>query len=452
MNTTLKSLLYVPFAVGLLFVTSCSKSSELGLSLVEQSQSEIITSDTVSMVLTTIEAQATETSNRSLMVCGAYSDMMSAAEWGDVEASFYLNFRLPITAVTFPNSVFDSLVLTFAYENFGHYGELLINKPTQATQSWEVLRLTEDILESELYTSDVSFATGDYLKTGFEFNPNDTLVLTLNGVETVPHIRIKLDDAAALALGQTLLQPQGADTAIYESNSNFKDWFKGVQVRPTPGYNNNTIIRLLSKDPMTKLTLYYSDTSNGGSVQNTFDFLTNEDAEIVSTFAHNHPVALTDNTASDTIVYVQGLDGLHTKIDFPYVNNLGDIIINKAELVFQVADTGTQEYPEPIIIMTKIRADNDDLGYISDVTTSLNNIGSYFLYGGVFEEINDTKTYLYRINFAEQMQAIVDGNTKESSIYLTTPSALDPERIKLINQLGSKPPVLYLTYTKVPQN
>ena len=102
--------------------------------------------------------------------------------------------------------------------------------------------------------------------------------------------------------------------------------------------------------------------------------------------------------------------------------------------------------------MTKIRADNDDLGYISDVTTSLNNIGSYFLYGGVFEEINDTKTYLYRINFAEQMQAIVDGNTKESSIYLTTPSALDPERIKLINQLGSKPPVLYLTYTKVPQN
>lgn len=450
MNNTFKSLLYFFFAVGLFFVTSCSKSSELGLSLVEQSQSEILTSDTVSMVLTTIKAQSTETSNRSLMVCGAYSDLNSAAEWGDVEASIYMNFRLPITAVTFPNAIFDSLVLTLAYESFGHYGDLLVNKPTQTTQSWEVLRLTEDILESENYKSDFSFATGDYLKTGFEFSPNDTQVVVLGTEESRPHIRIRLDDPAAIGLGETLLQPQGADTAIYESNSNFKDWFKGVHVRPTPGYNNNTIIRLLSKDPMTKLTLYYTDTSNGGAVQTTFDFLTNEDAEVVSTFAHNHPVALTDNTLTDSIVYVQGLDGLHTKIDFPFVSNLGDIIVNKAELVFQVADTGTQEYPEPIIVMAKIMTANGELSYISDVTTSLNNIGSYFLYGGVFEEINDTDTYIYRINFAEQMQSIVNGSTQESSLYLTTPSALDPERIKLINQNGSKPPVLYLTYTKVP--
>jgi hypothetical protein len=450
MKYNLKSLLYSFLAVGLFFAGGCSKSSQLGLSLVEQSQSDILTSDSTSLVFTTIKAAPTETFNRAQMVCGNFSDLNSTGEWGESSASFYMNFRLTSSGATFPNTVFDSLVLTLAYDNYGHYGEILTDKPTTIIQSWDVLRLSEDIIENEPYKSNAVFSTSEILKSGFLFYPNDTAVVNINGAELVPHIRIKLDDPDALALAETLLHPQGPDTSIFESNNSFKDWFKGVHVRPTPGANNNSIVRLLSKDPMTKLILYYSDTSNGGNTQHSFEFLTNEDAEIVSAFSHVQPTLLTDNLPSDTIVFVQGLDGLHTKIDFPYVQNLGDVIINKAELVIMVADSGTKDFPEPIVLMAKIKDSDGVLNYIEDVNTSLSNVGSYLLFGGVFEEINNTKTYLYRMHIAEQMQSIVDGFSFESAIYLTTPSALDPERIKLINHLGVNKAVLYLTYTKLP--
>ncbi|MCH2021481.1 MAG: DUF4270 domain-containing protein [Saprospiraceae bacterium] len=450
MKNNLKSLLYFLFAVGFFFSVGCSKSSQLGLSLVEESQSEILTTDTSTLILTTLEAEPTIISNRSRMVCGNYSDFNTIGEWGEVSASIYMNFRLSSTGAVFPNTVFDSLVLSLAYDTLdGHYGEILATNPTTKVQSWEVARLIQDIEESEVYDSDIVFSTGDILKSSFLFNPDHKLNVNLGGVEYKPHVRIKLDDPAGIALGESLLHPQGADTVMYESNTSFKDWFKGVNIRPTLGANNNSIIRFISKHALTKLTLYYTDTSNGGANQYSFDFLTNEDAEVVSAFSHVHPSLLTDNTALDTFVYVQGLDGLHTKVEFPNVENLGNVIINKAELVFMVADTGTIEFPEPPVLMAKIKNTDGDLTIIDDASTSLNNTGSYLLFGGAIEEINNTKTYLYRMNIAQEMQSIVDGSSYESAIYLTTPSALDPERIKLVNHQGINKAKLYLTYTKI---
>jgi len=200
---------------------------------------------------------------------------------------------------------------------------------------------------------------------------------------------------------------------------------------------------------MTKLTLHYTDTSGGGSTPQTFEFLTNEDAEVVSTFSHNHPVALTDTLLTDTISYVQGLDGLHTKIEFPNVGNLGNVIINKAELIVMVADTGTDEHPEIIQLTAKIKNTSGDLVFVDDIVTSLLRLQSYILFGGVFEEIDNTKTYLYRLRISEQMQAIVNGETSEKAIYLTTPSALDAERVKLFNHKGIHKAKLHLIYTKI---
>jgi hypothetical protein len=245
------------------------------------------------------------------------------------------------------------------------------------------------------------------------------------------------------------LDPSSTGIDIYESNTEFKDWFKGIQIRPSSSNPSDaSIIRFKSKDALTKLTLHYTDTSNGGSVAKVFEFLTNEDAEVVSVFEHTHPVNLTDNLTTDTVVYVQGLDGLHTKIEFPFVHTLGNVIINKAELVIPVADTGTNDFPEPIQILAKIKNLGGELIAIDDVITSINRAQSYFLFGGVLEDTGN-KNFVYRMYISEEMQALVNGTTFEPAIYITLPSALDPERVQLMNEKGINSAKLHLTYTRI---
>jgi len=446
MEYNLKSLLYGMLAVGLFSAMGCSKSSEIGLSLVEQEQSDILYTDTSTIILTTQNADRVETSNRTIMTCGSYSDV----EWGESTASIYMNFRLNNTGAVFPNCVFDSLILSLAYQDFGHYGELRTNKPTATTQNWEIARVLEDIEEGTVYNSDKTFMTdGNLLKSNFQFTPNDTAKVVVGTTSVDPHLRIRLDDQAGVDLGELFLDPQSTGIDIYESNTKFKDWFKGIQIRPSSSNpTNGSVIRFKSKDALTKLTLHYTDTSNGGSVAKVFEFLTNEDAEVVSSFNHTHPVNLTDNLVTDTVVYVQGLDGLHTKIAFPFVQSLGNVIINKAELVLPVADTGTNDFPEPVQLLAKIKDLGGNLVAIDDVITSINRAGSYFLFGGVLEDTGN-KNFVYRMYISEEMQALVNGTTSESAIYITLPSALDPERVQLMNEKGVNAAKLYLTYTKI---
>lgn len=438
-----KYLLYSLFTVGVLSAIGCSKSSELGLSLVEGEQTDILITDTTSLFFTTLKATSSKTNNRTQVVVGAYSSL----EWGDVEASAYMNFRLTSTNASFSNTVFDSLVLTIAYENYGHYGELRETKPTTAMQSWDVVRIGSDISATASYTSSATFVETDILKAGFQFTPNDTADVVLGTSSFDPHIRIRLDDIAGLELGETLLHPSAGADSIYTSNNVFKNWFKGVHIKPTFGHANNTIIRLKVQSPLTKLTLYYRDTVGGANTAKTFDFLTTEDAEAVTVFNNNTPASLTANLETDTVSYMQGLDALHTRIDFPYVGNLGNIIVNKAELLIMVADTGSKSFPEPIQITAKIKDKSGQLVVVDDIATSLINTQSYFLFGGLIERNNDI--LMYRFHLSEEMQAVIKGETYERAIYLTASSALDAERIKLINQNGFLKPKLFLTYTKV---
>lgn len=444
MRYNLKSLLYSLLAVGLFSAMGCSKSTDLGLSLVEQEQSTILSTDTSTLIMTTLEAIRTPTQARSQMICGAYDD----PEWGSSSASIYMNFRLNSTNATFPNAVFDSLVLVMAYETTNHYGELNENKPTTTVQSWDVLRVSEDIVDGTTYYSDKTFTTSDVLKGGFQFQPNDTLRRKI-GNDSIPYLSIRLDDAAGVALGQTFLNPQGGAVDIYNSNTDFKNWFKGLHIRPTAGAANNSIVSFKSRNNNTKLVVYYTDTTGGGSEQKTFEFLTNEDAEVFSGFEHTHPAALTDNLVTDTVTYIQGLDGLHTKVELPYVHNVGNVIINKAEIVFTVADTGTTAYPVPPLIVAKRKDTNGDLIVIDDVLTSLTRTPDYRFFGGSYEQNTATNTYVYRMHIAEEMQSIIDGTRSERAIYLTTPSALHPDRVKLVNHQGFSKPILYLTYTKL---
>ena len=446
MNETVKSLLSAFLVVGMLSAIGCSKSSELGLSLVEQEQTDIRSTDTVSLVLSTVRTDKSETHQRTQLVVGAYTDPI----FGQVESAAYMNFRLTRTNATFDGAVLDSIVLSLAYESFGHYGDIYSANP--GVQTWDVLKMTEPILD-QIYESDASFMTSDVLKSGFTFVPNyqDSLYIGTDSAYAQPHIRIKLDDAGGLALVEDFLRP--ADPNVYNSNIDFKNWFNGIKVVPTSGAQNSSIIRLKFKNSQTKISVYYTDTTGGGSVPNVFEFLTDEDAESVSSFSHDYAgTDVLNTTTTDTIVYMQGLDGVATKIEFPNIQDLGNVIVNKAELIVMVQDTGTTEYPEPFQVIAKTLNTANEWVLIDDVITSLLNTNppDYSLFGGELERDNATSEYFYRFHLAQIMQDMIEGNMTENAVYITPSSPLNPERIKLVNHRSDYAKAkLFLTYTKL---
>jgi hypothetical protein len=436
MQYRFESLLYLFLVTaGLLSVTGCSKPSELGLSLVETNPSEIFYTDTVSMQLSTVLTRPLLTDSRSRWLCGAYVDPV----FGKTTASLYTNFRLTTTNASFPGAQFDSLVLTIQYDTLGHYGG---NPSTFTQQNWEVYRITESIVPEQDYYSDKNFTEGDLLAT-HSFVPQIFDSVSVQGVMRRPHMRIRLDDA----LGQELLSPS---TNIYENNTIFKDFLKGVCVKPKAGSSNSAIIRFFPNASLTKLTLFYRDSSN---VSRTYDYLSDADSESVLAFEQNYNgTRVLENNPSDTIVYLQGMNGVSARLEFPFLEDLGDVIVNKAELYIYPVGEEDRTYPIPNQLFCLEKTSDDNYLLIDDISNSINrnNLNPYLIFGGTLKY--DGERPYFRMNLSKFFQRLVDNETAEKAVYIQTASVTEAGRMLLANEksenLRAK---LYLTYTKTNQ-
>jgi hypothetical protein len=437
-HTHMKLLSRLPllfFGFGLL--AACSDTTELGLSLVEQERSNIIFSDTFNLDMSTTVTAPFKTSSASRWLCGAYDD----AIFGETQTGFYCNFRIPTTNISFPNTTFDSLVLTLAYDTLGHYGSIL---GTPTVQSWQVLELDADILPNTSYKSDAIFATKATPLADFTFTPAYRDTVQIDTSRLAPHLRIRLDNA----FGATLLNPPTAD--VYTTNNNFKSFFKGIAVRANGGSaNNDCIVRFLPKSTQTTLTLYYTDNSTGTPVAKKFSYLTDEDAESVVATSHNYSAtAVLDNNPTDTLVYVQGANGVSAKVKFPFLPGLGKIVINKAELIFQSPFAAVADFPTPLQL---VAAEKVDTAYIliDDLLTSLQRTGTYQIFDGARQNVS-TDLVSYKMNISQYLQRIADGEVTDSAMYIQAVTVLEPFRIALANQNSTAfKAKLSLTYTKI---
>lgn len=423
-------------ALLLMTMAACSDTTELGLTLVEQERSDIVYTDTLTLAMSTDTTAPFQTSSASRWLCGEYMD----PEFGYLGAGFYCNFRIPTTNITFPTATVDSLVLTLTYDTLGHYGSIL---GTPTMQNWEILELDELITPDQSYKSNATFATKTSPLATFSFTPNYQDSILIDTVRVAPHLRIHLDPAFA----QTLLTPPTAD--VYTTNNNFKSFFKGIFVRPVAGSSNDAIVRFFAKGSQTKLTLYYTDNSGSTPVAKSFSYLTDEDAESVVSLRHNYSgTQVLNNNSADTLVYVQGANGVSAKLTFPTLPNLGRIVVNKAELVFQSPFTAPTEFPSPLQL---VAAEVEDTTYVlvDDLLSSLQRTGTYQVFGGARQTVS-TNLVTYTMNVSQFLQRIVDGDVEGNALYIQAVTVLEPFRVALANQNSSAfKAKLYLTYTKI---
>ncbi len=434
MNIQMRALLLLAV---LGFSAGCSDTTELGLSLVEQERSNVLFTDTLTMDMSVVETMPFSTTSPSRWLCGAYEDPV----FGTSQAGFYCNFRVPTTNVVFPTATVDSLVLTLVYDTLGHYGSIL-TQPN--AQTWEVFELSEAMSASATYRSNATFALKSQpLADNVVFTPNYKDSVQIDTTRLPAHLRIRLDDNFA----QTLLTPTQSDA--YTTNNNFKTYFKGIYIRPVAGAANDAIVRFLPKSAHTKLTLYYTDRSGTTPIAKTFSFLTDTDAESVVNTTHDYTgTEVLSNNPTDSLVYLQGMNGVGIRLQFPTLPNLGRIVVNKAEIQLQspFSEDSTRPIPPQLVAAEKL-----DTTYelADDIITSLQRTGTYILFGGSRQTMTQS-LFRYRLNVSEYFQRIADGAIADSSMYIQAVTVLEPYRLILTNQRHSSYTAkLLLTYTKI---
>ncbi len=331
---------------------SCNETTPIGSNII--GDEDLLTTsviDSFSIKVATVSADSINSSDRlRAYLFGTVNDPV----FGKAKASIYTQFLLRASN---PNigemPVFDSLVLTLAYNNSGIYGNAVSNNSILVHEVEEVLN------SGDTYYSNQNIIHNPRVigeKRNFQYEPLDSVLIT-TGIDTtgthiktkvVPHLRIRLNDELGLRL-----MNQIGDVA-FENDKNFQQFFKGLYIVPTGSNNAISFFDIINSE--TKMTLYY--TSDLGGL-GTLDFPMNLSTAVVNHFEHDYTSTPVEEvlkqapSSESTLAYIQAMSGLDIDLDIPSLNKtlLGNIAINKAELdVFQVEADGNALFPAPIAL------------------------------------------------------------------------------------------------------
>ncbi len=171
-------------------------------------------------------------------------------------------------------------------------------------------------------------------------------------IKVVPQLRIPIDKNFVNSI------LFGASSATLASNTVFQNTVHGLYLTidktGTTGAGGTMMFGLTDS-----LNVYYKAV-NGTTIDTAMVALPLgvHAAQIIHTFSTTLQTEFADTTTSRNSIYLQGLAGTKVKIKFPYlksiVKNIGNIVINRAELVVTPDATTIIPFkPQPKITMYK---------------------------------------------------------------------------------------------------
>ncbi|MEW6467837.1 MAG: DUF4270 domain-containing protein [Bacteroidota bacterium] len=414
-------------------LSSCKKDDPgIGLDLVSGDQLHVRFSDTTSLVTHTIAEDSQVTTGLSSYQVGHYDDPV----FGRTVASVYSQLLLPSSNVSFGTApVLDSIVLTLAAKSY--YGT---NDPI----TFRVYEITEGLSSDSSYFSNSTLAFNPTPLADYSLVPNTADSVQIGSTMLAPHIRIPL----SASFGNYLLS---ASTSNYTDNTAFTSFLKGLYITaaPAPTSGNRAIYSLHMSSTVSGLTLYYTESSTPKSFQFTFN-----GAVRFNHYTHDYSTATPAIAAQlasawdvqSSQVFIQGLIGLRTKINLPYIGNYldsGTVAINKAELIIKASTTALNDnYPAPAnLILVATGSDSSEV-----IIPDLLEGSSYF--GGVYDATNKE----YRFNIARYIQGLMNGTIENHGLYLVIQGrSINANRVVLEGGDTTNPSHmrLKLTYTRI---
>lgn len=434
-------------AVSLILLTqiACNDPTVIGSDLFTGDQLDVEFTDTASLKAYALEGDSVLTyspiivgSDTRSFLFGDFVDPIL----GETKSSIYFQVSINSVVPSFEGAELDSVFLLLPYQESGVYGD------PNAIFEMEVYQLDEQLHSDSVYYSTQSFKVRNAPSGFHPFVPHYQDSLTIfepsqdTSVEYPPHLRVPLN----ANFGTFLLN---TDPTNYSTDSSFYALLPGFELRPvnqTPG--------MLSFDlrgfPAGLKLYYHQDTSK---YEYTFPiFSTN----VVTThFEHDYtgsavePFLNNPSDEVDSLLFLQGASGTDVVVEFPFVENLKDLIVNKAELVL---------YPQRLPGDNELYYDNADqmiaseiIGdsifiLINDVEFALNRVGNSFgeIFGGKVESDGT-----YRLNISGHLQDMISGEKSNRMLIAIYQNSQKASRSVITGPNHSVYPMkLRLTYTR----
>ncbi len=374
---------------------SCKDPDEIGLNILPPG--DILgtsLSDTATILTITVADDSLKSDELSTQLIGGINDPVFGISTGAV----YSHVNLEGTPVFINIPVADSLVLSLKYS--GYYGD------TNTTQTVNVYRLSEDFFIDSSYYANRNFSFDPSPLGTIQFQPQPNTKVTVGTDSTSALLRIRLSQTLADSL--LLLYGQSP----FNSNSEWLTYFKGLFIQPATVTGMNSGAISYFNFSSSKMTLYFHDTIQSGKK---YDF--SLAGARVNNFSHDYTGTtvgsqLNDATYGDSLNYVQPMNGVKTRISFPYLNNYissNKIIINKAELSITVKpEASITQYlvPANLLLITRNAAG----AYVFPI--------DYYESSGYFGGNVNADGNNYKFNITRQLQRYLDGTVPNADFDL----------------------------------
>jgi hypothetical protein len=397
------------------FFISCKKDPQtLGYDLVENNPLEVVFCDTVTVVAYSELEDSIRTDETTYNLLGSFYDPV----FGKTSATVFTQISLSSTNPDFgTNPQCDSL--TFSLQYTGYYGD------TTTVQTIRLYEITESLFLDSVYYSvqTVTYDAAELASYTFAPHPNDSVLIDTTSYE--PHLRFTMPPA----LGDRILT---APSSALDSNSSFREYFKGLAIIPDdiatgPGMGSLLYFNFYAN--ISRINLYYhNDEEDSLSYRIALNATSNARFTHVDHFGYEQADELFrqqllqyDTALGKSMLYLQSTAGVKTRIEFPYLMNLvsdNNIAINEAQLVFYNQDPESS-YPPPQELA--LYGTNDStLFYLDDQSQD----ADYF-------DGNYNKPR-YRFRISRYIQEVLLGDQDNIGLYLfTTGASINGNRVIL---------------------
>ncbi|MFQ5446381.1 MAG: DUF4270 family protein [Saprospiraceae bacterium] len=436
------------WVTGLLLMAlfACNDPTVIGSDLLAGDQLDIEFTDTITVNAYTRTGDSVRTyapliigSDLKSFLCGDLQDPIFGESVAEIYAQLSINSDIP----DFDGAELDSLVFILPWQPDYFYGR------TNETYEIELFELDEGMNRDSVYYSNQAFEVKPMPIGHVQFipNPEDSVTLAVPGldstfVQVAPQLRIPLDEAYSADFFN-------ADAGNFGTDSSFIAFFKGIRI--SPASQNGGMLSFNLRSSLAVLRAYfhrdtvYEDyafpiyTSNVVTTHMTNDQL----GSIAGDFLGG------PSEEGDSLLFLQGMEGLSVVVEIPYVQDFEKVIVNRAELQFSTVKLmeDYEDYaPVSQVIISEIVDDSTTI-IIDDVQLAINRAGDQFnnIFGGDFDSADNT----YKLNITSHIQGMMDGS-KSSRLLVTVYNRAEyPNRVVLAGSQHSEHPVkLNVSFTR----